>query len=1120
MINIRISYINAGGLSEKAIDDILYHCKETDLLFITETWLLPNHNIPTNWTQYHTYAEPVQSQFNTSTYRGQMGISLLINPDFQEKHNIYINTQNKSKYVLTSQIKNLTMHCVYLPPTSSLNDEEAYTILDSLNLTTTTQTIICGDFNARLGNNIMGDTRWNSRGSKFMKWIKQHSLINLNKTLGQHGVPTFIRFKNNQVETSIVDYFITTTELTNATMEIKANLSFSDHKMIRLSFDLDTSNTNDDVLYQRKQWCINKLKDDAILRLYFQTTTSYIQDTDIINKLSLFLDQIKSSQAIQDSPDTKESIEYYTNIIYDDIIYKALDTALGNKEYRNKNWKWFWSKELQHTANIRQHYYNKWIHAYGITQKCKWWDLYIKQQAKLKQEVKQARNRSYFDFVDRIDQARDGDPKTIKRILKSKGNNQQSKFFTSSQGPQHATDQMCDFFESIYDGKYIANDIQIQPRIALASTSPEEGVSNCNVFTQLRVRNAICRLPNNKAPGCDHIIAEHLKPIQNVIAPVLLLLFTVCWHTGYTPQQFRSSQVIPIFKKGDKDDPANYRPIALTSHIRKLMEYCLQQPLYDTTSIHVAQGGFKPQLSAIDQSLCLDTLIKAYKRDTNTNPTIVFMDIQKAYDQVDRKVIWKHLIEETTTPIKMIQLLQNLFDDVQIQIINNNRQSRFFQIKTGCLQGSCLSPHLYSIFINSLPQLLNTTTNTRSLLFADDVAALGSEEEIHNMLTTMETHSQQLGYRWSPTKCRVIKAPTPTIFKIYNQIIPETESFPYLGVPFNNQGIDPQQFLETHHQKALTSMQPLHHIGARSNAFSLPTTAKLYMTFIRPKIEYSLCIQNFSLKQLTRLERVQDDCLRLVINGHRNCSMKAFKVMLNIPTMQTRWFTLNTKYLLRLQTLPSNSLVYQLHQHLPRYHRLKLLENKNTIYNNYKSQISTFDNTDNQTTLYHDKHLLKDTIDTYRIQLINNASEVTVQACLNTLTIDPIFKLPMTRRERRRLLRYKMNWLPGRKITCLCGGEMSRKHILICPAIPEHYWSNIQRTQFNNTHPFDAILKKLPQKKPTTNAEKTELINKWKPLWSNLLHILLLVDEICIQPPQPFELEENVGELLINWILK
>ncbi|KAL0137931.1 hypothetical protein V8B55DRAFT_1589780 [Mucor lusitanicus] len=55
------------------------------------------------------------------------------------------------------------------------------------------------------------------------------------------------------------------------------------------------------------------------------------------------------------------------------------------------------------------------------------------------------------------------------------------------------------------------------------------------------------------------------------------------------------------------------------------------------------------------------------------------------------------------------------------------------------------------------------------------------------MLTTMEPHSLQLGYRWSPTKCRVIKAPTPTVFKIYNQIIPEAQSFPYLGVSFNNQ---------------------------------------------------------------------------------------------------------------------------------------------------------------------------------------------------------------------------------------------------------------------------------------------------------------------------------------------
>lgn len=211
------------------------------------------------------------------------------------------------------------------------------------------------------------------------------------------------------------------------------------------------------------------------------------------------------------------------------------------------------------------------------------------------------------------------------------------------------------FSESIYDGKYITNKIEIQPRdVHPDDTMPTQGVSNCTIFTHLRVRNAIRRLPNKKAPECDHIIAEDLmKPIQDIIAPVLSKLFNICWHAGYTPQQCRKSQVIPIFKKGDKDGPANYRPIALTSHIQKLMEYCIQQPLYNITQVHRAQGGFKPQLSATtDQSLCLYTLLKAYINEHKTSPTIVvFMDIQKAYDQVDRKVIWKHLIEETTTPI-------------------------------------------------------------------------------------------------------------------------------------------------------------------------------------------------------------------------------------------------------------------------------------------------------------------------------------------------------------------------------------------------------------------------------------------------------------------------------------
>ncbi|KAG0971598.1 hypothetical protein G6F28_014258 [Rhizopus arrhizus] len=83
------------------------------------------------------------------------------------------------------------------------------------------------------------------------------------------------------------------------------------------------------------------------------------------------------------------------------------------------------------------------------------------------------------------------------------------------------------------------------------------------------------RLPLRKAPGPDHLRTEMLLPIKSVLAPLLSLLFCICYQWSYTPSLWRQAQVVPIHKKGDPTSPGNYRPISLTSIVRKLFEMCL-----------------------------------------------------------------------------------------------------------------------------------------------------------------------------------------------------------------------------------------------------------------------------------------------------------------------------------------------------------------------------------------------------------------------------------------------------------------------------------------------------------------------------------------------------------------
>lgn len=143
-----------------------------------------------------------------------------------------------------------------------------------------------------------------------------------------------------------------------------------------------------------------------------------------------------------------------------------------------------------------------------------------------------------------------------------------------------------------------------------------------------------------------------------------------------------------------------------------------------------------------------------------------------------------------------------------------------------------------------------------------------------------------------------------------------------------------------------------------------------------------------------------------------------------------------------------------------------------------------------------------------------------IQSCRSDLKLDPILTIPMTRKERRRILRWRMNWLPGGKPNCHCGGHMSRNHLFECPTIPEAYWEHIQRGFHNDVNPIDAILKSLPTKKPKSILEKQQLLIKWQPLWTDLLNILFLVDQICHKSQETFVDEPDPGVLFYKWIME
>ncbi|KAI9251519.1 Endonuclease/exonuclease/phosphatase, partial [Phascolomyces articulosus] len=253
--------------------DLLNNPKEfinTNILFITETWLLSPNRYPTNWTQYHTYGIPIHSPHKT--HRGQMGISLLVHPHCPFPVNHLPNlSPSFQQYSLSCTIGDTLIHCLYLPPTQKFDDHLAIEILDTLprEIEGTSRTIYCGDFNARLGERI-GDHSYDSRGRLLTAWLAINGMTVYNETLA-YGEATNL----NPRGSSIVDLFFGTTPLPNASMKIYDDTSLSsEHKAVQITYTDICPSTN---TTNRRMWHLQKLKKPEARENYINTFASKIQ---------------------------------------------------------------------------------------------------------------------------------------------------------------------------------------------------------------------------------------------------------------------------------------------------------------------------------------------------------------------------------------------------------------------------------------------------------------------------------------------------------------------------------------------------------------------------------------------------------------------------------------------------------------------------------------------------------------------------------------------------------------------------------------------------------------------------------------------------------------------------
>jgi hypothetical protein len=289
-------------------------------------------------------------------------------------------------------------------------------------------------------------------------------------------------------------------------------------------------------------------------------------------------------------------------------------------------------------------------------------------------------------------------------------------------------------------------------------------------ITTGEVRKAIKYLKNSKAAGPDEILSEMLKMAENEIIEYLTGLFNYLFTNSLFPTEWTKAIIIPIFKKGDTNKPDNYRGISLLSVLSKMYTYILNNRLTLWTEsyekITDAQAGFRKGRSTIDHIFTLNAAIER-QMSKNSKLYVAFIDFRKAYDSVDRKVLWKILVKSGVSS-KMIKAIQSMYDSVQACVLSNGNKSLFFKCMVGLKQGCIASPLLFSLLINDLANdILSkarhgvpfgpTEIELVLLLFADDLTLLASTViGLQNQLNVLRESASRLGLTINLDKSKIM----------------------------------------------------------------------------------------------------------------------------------------------------------------------------------------------------------------------------------------------------------------------------------------------------------------------------------------------------------------------------
>jgi len=314
------------------------------------------------------------------------------------------------------------------------------------------------------------------------------------------------------------------------------------------------------------------------------------------------------------------------------------------------------------------------------------------------------------------------------------------------------TTEKCNILNSYYASVFCCDRNISEIKVA----NPGETIINTNV-----IRKRLKKIWKNKSEGPDGIPGQILKLGGVAMAPYLARLLEISLNNASIPSNWKRATVLPTYKGGDRSAVSNYRPISLTSVVRKQLEQLtagyLRQFCHKNDWLYEGQHGFRLEYSRESQviTVCQD---RADPLDEGVVKDAIIIDFSKVFDSIP------HDRQLTTLAASGVDSWVEVW--VREFLVSHTRRvrvggklSKEVKVTSAVPQGSDLGPLLFLVYVNDIWRNIDSSIR----LFADDcitdrkITNKNDMENFQKDLDTLGEWAVENGMKINTGKCKAIR---------------------------------------------------------------------------------------------------------------------------------------------------------------------------------------------------------------------------------------------------------------------------------------------------------------------------------------------------------------------------